>query len=399
MSVSSLIDQQDGQKSDVLFVSSWNVPCGIATYTKSLIDRLNKLGVSCSVCELSSRKWRYWLPVDIEDFERNYIEQLKHCKIVHFQHETALFGGVRGSKFALKIFYRMIDLAKQHNRKIYITFHTDFYDFSARRGRGRLRIANIYNYYFKLNRYRKLVRLINKTSTTVIVHSEKSRFGFSKLGIQLKNIIVYHHPTLEALEFSKEENLESKRALGYSDTDIILLIFGFVSHYKGHDTIVSALKRLPKNYKLIIAGGPHPESHDHYIDELLRKIRKDKLADRVRITGWIEPNLAMIYLGCADMCLAPYRETGLSGSGALTWALRAKKPIILSRIEAFSPLAESIDGLRFVNSDSPFELAWSIQDIAQAHRDVEKYEQQIESFLADNSWENAASLYKKIYRM
>jgi glycosyltransferase involved in cell wall biosynthesis len=65
-----------------------------------------------------------------------------------------------------------------------------------------------------------------------------------------------------------------------SDEDILVGVFGYLSQYKGHLTAIEAMRYLPNQYKLVIAGRQHPQSikqHvpiDPYLKQLIKRIEE-----------------------------------------------------------------------------------------------------------------------------
>src|SRR4029077_5270402 len=64
---------------------------------------------------------------------------------------------------------------------------------------------------------------------------------------------------VEAIVFplTAERDVTKPRPLGEQDK-VQLAIFGFVSKYKGYETVLNAMRLLPDNITLVIAGGKHP---------------------------------------------------------------------------------------------------------------------------------------------
>jgi glycosyltransferase involved in cell wall biosynthesis len=113
-----------------------------------------------------------------------------------------------------------------------------------------------------------------------------------------------------------------------------LVLPGFVSKYKGHERAIQALKKLPLNHKLVIAGGRHPKDRaaTRYWMSLITTVEQEGLEDRVIFTGFLPSGAAQAaVLKQGDMFLLPYDEVGQSGSAVLADALAHDKPVITSR--------------------------------------------------------------------
>jgi glycosyltransferase involved in cell wall biosynthesis len=208
------------------------------------------------------------------------------------------------------------------------------------------------------------------------------------------------HACLPQRQF-KIDRYKAKSLLKIPGHAKLLTIFGFVGRYKGHDLAVNALKQLPEDYRLAICGGAHPESRDDFLTRLMCQIKEAGLEDRVTITGWLPTESAELYYAATDICLAPYRaDSGLSASGALTWALSSNRPIIASKIDAFQPIQRESGAMMMITADALEELCWAIQRLADDEVLQERLVQAAGNYVEKHSWrknaENTIQLYEQM---
>ncbi len=145
-----------------------------------------------------------------------------------------------------------------------------------------------------------------------------------------------HALSIPTSDISKIENnhLQAKHRLGYGSDEFVLLVFGYVSGYKGIDWILRAMKHIPsQRIKLLIAGGPSPtlahnKEYQHFYQSILKQVSLDP---RIRSTGFISDAEIPLYFSAADLVVLPY-QVFMSGSGPYSWALSYEKPIILSHV-------------------------------------------------------------------
>lgn len=180
---------------------------------------------------------------------------------------------------------------------------------------------------------------------------------------------VYSHPLVfmsreksSSLVRSEAIKEDIRRTYGLDKDDVIISIYGFLSRYKGHLTAVKALRDLPSNYKLLIAGSQHPKSIARQelvnldINDVLSEIEGVNLAerlpevtyevlsqldlsDRVRFLGFIDDaNLVNLIIN-SDINIYPYIETGQSASGPASLGLEVGGNLLMSNAHVFNELS------------------------------------------------------------
>lgn len=135
--------------------------------------------------------------------------------------------------------------------------------------------------------------------------------------------------------------------LGYKQDDLVLMVFGFMTRYKGVDWLTDAVARLQqeagfKHVKLLLAGGPAPSQqgkkhYDRFYAEL-EKYAQDH--DGISLTGFLPNSDLKGHFAAADVVILPYR--GILGASA-SWAsaMTYGKPFLLS--EEMTPYLEASD--------------------------------------------------------
>jgi glycosyltransferase involved in cell wall biosynthesis len=133
---------------------------------------------------------------------------------------------------------------------------------------------------------------------------------------------------------------EAREKLGISNSELVILFFGFIRKYKGLDILLDAMKVLKenskslpgrqageiRNLKLLIAG-------EFYEDEKPYQLQIDKLGIRDNLilrTDFIPDGEVKYYLGAADAVIQPYRNATQSGVTPL--AYHFEKPMIVTNV-------------------------------------------------------------------
>jgi glycosyltransferase involved in cell wall biosynthesis len=122
---------------------------------------------------------------------------------------------------------------------------------------------------------------------------------------------------------------DARKQLGLSETDKIILFFGFIRKYKGLDLLIEAMadKRIKETgIKLLIAG-------EFYEDEKPYKEQIEKLnvSDQLILrTDFIPDSEVKYYLCAADAVIQPYKNATQSGVTPL--AYHFEKPMVVTNV-------------------------------------------------------------------
>lgn len=185
----------------IVLLSTWNIKCGIATYTNRLLDSLNSVheGNLFAVFPINNK----------------IMQGTINGKLLHLQHE-----------------YGIMQTPPSSNSKAIITWHTIPPNINS----------TIKSYESKL-----------KNLVAFIVHSEESK----KYIRTLKDVHVVSHGSVQIPEMKKED---ARKALNINIDKPIGFVFGFRSGDKRYDELIDAAKNT--GIHLIISAATHG-AYDH----------------------------------------------------------------------------------------------------------------------------------------
>ncbi len=270
----------------IAMITPLHVRCGIATYSEKLMPALAEQDVDVYVLRLSrfGRK--------TPELLHNLVQRIPVDKIdlIHIQHEYGLYQNLE------KQFYE--DL-KALGKPIVTTMHA----VGIRRGID----AGVASF-----------------SDRVIVHN---KYCAKMFGYPENTVIIAHGAS--ACEI--EEVKKSKKSFGIDPRIPIVGYLGFVSEYKGIETLIEAMVKVPRT-GLLIAGGYHTDTDTPYISGLRQK-SLDLLPSRCYWPGYIPDERLPAAYGAMDILC--YCSKFATESGALLLALSHGKAVLASRIPAF----------------------------------------------------------------
>ena len=392
----------------VVQVSTWKVPCGIAGYTEKLAASMLDSGVQCDIIPIERERLKYMAKNEISQYFESMIEKLVAYDVIHIQHEFSFFAGAYDLDTSISIFSYFLSRILKLQKLVFVTFHSEpsFFEESSQGS-----VVKIVKKKLSESKWNLLVsRLFNsKRNLNAIVHTKNSRRIFIDSGFNPNKIHILKQgiSPIPILNVSQEQKISIKKELGFTADSIILSMFGFISHYKGYITALRALQNLPKDYYLIIIGMPHPYGTDKTLDNIIRlindsknnPIRSNNLDERVKMTGYLELEELNKYYSVTNFCLAPYEpETQLSSSAAITWALASGKPVVASKIRAFTEINEEADCFHLFTPGSARELAYQIKNL-YANCDLQnKLVNNALNYCQENLWGKAVEAHIQLYQ-
>jgi glycosyltransferase involved in cell wall biosynthesis len=249
---------------------------------------------------------------------------------------------------------------------------------------------------------RAMVSAINRRAC-VFTHGDTAREQLVGYGIRRDRIEAIVHP------LTAECNVAKPRPLGEQDK-VQLAIFGFVSEYKGYETVLNAMRLLPDNVTLVIAGGKHPcAPGDQTLDSVLGFLYtgawprptmptlpgrfttadRDRLRNRVRITGYLSHAEMVNILNGTDIALAIYSK-GPTGSGALSQMLSLGRPVIASTLTAFREVQQRGNCLKLIPAQAPYELTELILALIRDHAERLRLHENALAFARKHTFEALA---------
>jgi len=278
------------------------------------------------------------------NFPKLYIDILQmlilfsKVKQIKVQFEFALYGDFVVTGF-LPFF---LNLLKLLGKQITAVIHQVVLDLSSLSGhlgwKEKSLKSEIYSMLMKIYFF-----LLCAVSRKVVVLEEEFKKRLIALGIRQDKIIVIHHGV--DLELKGISKIAAKKVLGIKKDEFTILLFGFLTWYKGSDLAVKAVTKLLHDHpqmriRLILAGGEsitqnQKKHYQQYVQKLYKLVQNQP---QITITGFVPENLISTYYSCADLVLLPYRSF-MSSSGVLSLALSFGKPCLISDI-----LADWFDG-------------------------------------------------------
>jgi glycosyltransferase involved in cell wall biosynthesis len=291
--------------------------CGIATFTKDVVDSFDRaFGTSSEIIAIDEPggEVRLYGPEVVARLQQNRRESYADvaaivnahpAEVLNIQHEYGLFGGERGEW--------LIDLVRAVEKPVILTLHTVL----PEPDEVMLRVT------------RQLCRYASRT----IVLSETGRELLARVyHIDPSRVLVIHHGVPD-VEF--RDTAPFKASFGIGER-MVISTFGLINRGKGLEYAIEAMhdvvKRHPEVLYLIL-GETHPvvrrQEGESYRESLQQLVRDYGLQNNVHlIDKYLDFDELVSYLKATDIYLTPYLNPTQIVSGTLAYAVGCGKAIV-----------------------------------------------------------------------
>jgi polysaccharide biosynthesis protein PslF len=302
----------------VLFLGSYPPrECGIATFTKDMVDAYDRAFRSSSpviaVDEPGGDVRRY--PPEVvariaEEDRESYAAAAEFVneypvELVNIQHEYGLFGGERGEW--------LVDFIRLLEKPVVLTLHTVLPEPDET--------------------YLRVTRALCEQSTKVVALSETGRGLLESVyGIDPHSLDVIHHGVPDV---PFQDTYAAKASFGIGQRTVIST-FGLISRGKGLEYAIEAMRSVVKRHPetlYLILGETHPvvrrREGESYRESLHAMVREYGLHYNVQLVDkYLDFDEVVSYLAATDIYLTPYLNPAQIVSGTLAYAVGCGKAIV-----------------------------------------------------------------------
>jgi glycosyltransferase involved in cell wall biosynthesis len=334
----------------LVIVPSWGQRCGVAEYTRFLIDGLRAEGFTAEVAR---------------GYESEVLSILRRggFRVAHVQFEYQLFGPSQ--------LQRLVRQLKARGIRVVATVH----DFLP----GQV-AAN---------------SLIRDEFNVIVVHSARLRDELSKLGISPERV---HVIPMGCPEVALGDENAVRASLGVGQGPA-LGYFGFALPQKGIIELAVAAKALRETvfpHLKVYAFAAPAFFGSGYVGELAAFLSGAGLAEGFILRAeYLPVNEVVNCLHAMDINILPYKEVAYVGtSSAVRVLMAAQKPIITTDI----PYFEDLDGEVYkIPSADPARIAEAVMYLMTDSAKREEMVYRIRRYVETHKWEQIAKRHAKLY--
>lgn len=329
----SINKENKNKKNNLLVISSYPEKglvhgvktVGVASYSKntlnSIIKNFKDIKISVYADILNEPKkyidnnilvQRNWKRGNLLSILILYFKIVKNpTKNILLQFEMYMLGNI----FHTATFVFLLPILKLFKKDVTIVLHQVVIDINIFESNPfKVFIFNLVRPLF----YKYLIFSCNK----VIVFEQELKDRLNK-----KNIFVIEH----AVELVNIINSDlAKRKLMLDTNKDYVMVFGYISPYKGILELIDSYNPKTANYQIIIAGGINPNySNSKKHIDYYEKIKKISKIKNIITTNYIPQENIKYYFSACSLVVLPYKVF-MSSSGPLSLALSYEKPFLVS---------------------------------------------------------------------
>lgn len=309
------------------WMTTWNVKCGIASYSEYLINEFKVEPIIFASKEESlsqdmSNVHRCWSRTNEENFSEleQKIDALGVDSLV-VQFHFAFYNLRNFNNFIMRIAQKGIN--------IFIVMHATASP----------------NEYISIDYIRDA--LLN--AKRVIVHSVSDMNRLKDIGITENTVIIPHG----ILQYETVKSSCGKYTIAS---------YGFAMPHKGLVELMQAFKLIhdkKPDSRLIMCNAEYPNSSSRKFVDSLTVLRKDlKLEDAIILNNqYLQENESLEILSKANLIVYPYQFTGESSSAAVRFGLATGKTVAVTPLSIFDDVSPAV---HYLEGTSPEQIASGI---------------------------------------
>lgn len=357
----------DTKVRNIAWVSSYNTKCGIASYSKFILDRLHpsKFNIvkfanqSDEVLEQSQessivRCWHH-------RFDKN--NQALIEKILEQKNIDSVVINFNFGFFSMENLEQILQALLKAEIKIMIIFHS-------------VADAIITGFTSSLSDIKETLKKVDN----LLVHAIDDLNFLKNLGLNNTRLLAHGVQNRERHETPKEDSL------------FTIASYGFLLPHKGILELIEAFAMVVKqqpNTKLLLVNALYPikDSEDYY-EVCQEKIKALDLEDKITLqVAFLSEEESFKLLDHANLLVMPYRHTTESSSAAVRDAVSTMNPVLCTPQPIFNDVEELV---HFTTGDTPEEVADAILTLMEDETLLHSKSKKQALWIEEHDWNNVA---------
>lgn len=361
-------------------MSSWNIRCGIAEYSRHLANSLEAKGLDLRIIANSNATGEVVNSYLLEDITKNVYP------LWHYDYRTW-----RDTEIDRNGIFRL--LRQEAITKLNIQYHPGFFnqevllDFIKQCIQAEIEVT--ITFHNSKDVYPETFAQMGKLKIKIVVHTLEDKRRLDNQGIH--NVYYIPHGVLD---FSDESVNDSREKLGIVG-DPVIGSFGFLRQYKGVLELIEAVGILRNDYpdiRLLGLNSLYPsEDSFQYYQQCNKRIEELELHTNITLlTDFLPIEDAIKYLHTTDIIVLPYYDSKEGASGAGNIAIASRRPLLVSNSEIFAEIRNVTVQMKNI---TPQCVASEIQSLISNRSLLEQMKAKVSQYVDKNSYAQVANQY------
>ncbi len=359
--------------------------CGIATFTKDVVDSFDRrFATKSEVVAIDepggeARAYPPEVAARLRERDRESYADIAAmidahpAEVLNIQHEYGLFGGEDGEW--------LIDALSRISKPIVTSLHTVLPEPSEHHLSVARRICDL----------SRAVVVLSQTGRNVLI---------DRYGVDAEKVHVIHHGVPD-VPFRDTDRAKASFGVGQRT---VISTFGLINRGKGLEYAIEAMRQIVRRYPevlYLILGETHPrvrlDEGESYRESLHELIHRYGLENNVKLVDrYLEFDELVAYLAATDIYLTPYLNPVQIVSGTLAYAVGCGKAIVSTPYLYAQELLAHQRGLlcSFRDADSIARSVVELLDDPGLRRSIER---RAYRFGRQMTWPNVAGEYGALF--
>lgn len=322
------------------WITTWNTRCGIATYSRHLIENM-----PAPVTVLASHAGALTQADDSNVIRCWHLEYANREEGLEVLGQTIEDHGI--DTILIQFNYTLFNLDKLAG---FIEKQIDA---------GRIVIMALHSTFDPAHvlphKRLAVLREALKRCQRILVHSLTDLNRLKEMRL-VENVALFPHGIIDHVPSTPmKPGLSAHR---------IIASYGFFLPHKGLPELVEAvalMRQAGEDVGLVMVNAEYPEPvSEETIKDVRARIRRLGIEEHVRmITDYLPDRVSLSHLSQADLVVFPYQDTGESASGAVRYGLASERPVAVTPLDIFEDVRPAVFQLP---GFSPQELADGIRE-------------------------------------
>ena len=344
--VNKILHHKSLSKTKIGWMSTWFSKCGIASYSKNLIDSMcDDIEIFAPFNETLnySNNYRVQKSWYIDSSDEETLNSL--LKLIKSKNITTYVIQFNYGLFKFDFLSKLIHDLKDSGIKVIVFLHST--------------LDPVNDPEKKLDSLQTSLSVCDR----IIVHTISDLNRLKKINL-IDNVMLLPHGIPELSSHSHREVDLNKKFFSHKKKVISIGTFGFCLPNKGYKELIGAISLLKERDLIVnlnIYCASYSQDYNWYYEEIKEEIKKLELSKMITIDNTYFSEIEIFErLLLNELIVYPYQSSGESSSASVRFGLATGRPVLVTPLPIFDDVEQLVDYMPGINSDELAEgiISW-----------------------------------------